>query len=61
MAAARPWTGYQLVRASHAIRGRLPWRLAAFLTYAHQKGVLRQVGAVYQFRHARLQDRLAER
>ncbi len=39
--------------------GRLPWRLMAFLTEAHERGVLRRAGAVYQFRHARLQERLA--
>jgi len=38
---------------------RLPWQLPGFLDDAHRRGVLRQVGAVYQFRHARLQDRLA--
>jgi hypothetical protein len=38
---------------------RLPWRLMAFLDEAHSRGVLRQVGAVYQFRHARLQEQLA--
>jgi hypothetical protein len=37
---------------------RLPWRLIAFLDDACQQGVLRQAGAVYQFRHARLQDHL---
>ncbi len=30
-----------------------------FLEDARERGVLRIVGAVYQFRHARLQDRLA--
>lgn len=40
---------------------RLPWRLLAFLDDACQRGVLRQAGAVYQFRHARLQDHLADR
>jgi hypothetical protein len=30
-----------------------------FLNDAHERGVLRTVGPVYQFRHARLQDRLA--
>lgn len=40
---------------------RLPWRTMAFLSDAHQRGVLRQVGAVYQFRHIRLQERLAAR
>ncbi|MEV0389384.1 hypothetical protein [Nonomuraea sp. NPDC050643] len=39
--------------------GRLPWRLMSFLAEAHEKGVLRQVGAVYEFRHIRLQERLA--
>ncbi|MFQ6141961.1 helix-turn-helix domain-containing protein [Streptomyces seoulensis] len=41
------------------LTGRLPWALAAFLDDAYQRGVLRQAGAVYQFRHARLQSRLA--
>ncbi|MFE2297726.1 NACHT domain-containing protein [Streptomyces sp. NPDC059445] len=39
--------------------GRLPWRLMAFLEEAHQRGVLRQAGATYEFRHARLQEHLA--
>jgi hypothetical protein len=39
---------------------RAPARLLRFLEDAHRRGVLRQVGAVYQFRHARLQDHLAE-
>jgi hypothetical protein len=30
-----------------------------FLADAHQRGVLRQAGAVYQFRHAELQRHLA--
>lgn len=42
------------------LRGQLPWRTMAFLEDAHRRGVLRQFGAVYQFRHGRLQDRLAE-
>ncbi|MFG2919819.1 hypothetical protein ACGF0D_44045, partial [Kitasatospora sp. NPDC048298] len=42
------------------LTGRLPWRAMAFLEDAHQeRGVLRQAGAVFQFRHARLQERLA--
>jgi transcriptional regulator with XRE-family HTH domain len=39
---------------------RLPWALIAFLDDACQRGVLRQVGAVYQFRHARLQAHLTD-
>jgi len=37
----------------------LPFGFMAFLDDAHRRGVLRQVGAVYEFRHARLQERLA--
>ncbi|WP_432953476.1 NACHT domain-containing protein [Micromonospora haikouensis] len=39
---------------------RLPWRVMTFLEDAHRKrGVLRQAGAFYQFRHTRLQDHFA--
>ncbi|MBF6055454.1 membrane protein [Streptomyces eurocidicus] len=41
------------------LTGRLPWATVAFLEDAYQRGVLRQAGAVYQFRHARLQEHLA--
>ncbi|MEV1069947.1 NACHT domain-containing protein [Streptomyces sp. NPDC050263] len=44
-----------------SLRRRLPWRVNAFLADAARRGVLRQAGAVYQFRHTRLQDRLASR
>ncbi|WP_203227476.1 hypothetical protein [Streptomyces aurantiacus] len=57
--AASTWGWYLLSRTWLALRGDLPWRLMRFLDDAHQRGVLRQAGAVYQFRHARLQDRLA--
>ncbi|GAA1988624.1 helix-turn-helix domain-containing protein [Amycolatopsis minnesotensis] len=40
------------------LTGRLPWAVLAFLDDAYQRGVLRQAGAVYQFRHARLQHHL---
>ncbi|GAA2357381.1 DnaJ C-terminal domain-containing protein [Streptomyces violaceusniger] len=56
-----PWADYLLARSLLAARGLLPWRLEAFLADAHRRGVLRQVGSVYQFRHARLRDRLAGR
>ncbi|MFH8474129.1 NACHT domain-containing protein [Streptomyces sp. NPDC018000] len=49
-----------LVRVWLPLTGRLPWAVNAFLDDAHERGVLRQAGAVYQFRHARLRDRLAE-
>lgn len=44
-----------------AFRRRLPRNLMRFLDDAHRLGVLRQAGAVYQFRHARLRDWLASR
>jgi hypothetical protein len=38
------------------LKGDLPWRTRAFLRDAHQRGVLRQAGAFYQFRHSLLQE-----
>ncbi|MEU4770062.1 hypothetical protein AB0H12_43270 [Actinosynnema sp. NPDC023794] len=58
---ASAWAHYTSARLVPAARGRLPWRLQAFLAEAHRLGILRQVGAVYQFRHARLQNHLAAR
>lgn len=53
------WCWSLISRCWLALADKLPWRPMAFLNDAHQRGVLRQTGAVYQFRHARLQDRLA--
>ncbi|MFD7897398.1 hypothetical protein [Streptomyces sp. NPDC059743] len=54
-----PWGQWvTLSRIWLPLTGRLPWAVSAFLQDAHRRGVLRQVGAVYQFRHARLQDHL---
>ncbi|MBE1576268.1 helix-turn-helix domain-containing protein [Amycolatopsis roodepoortensis] len=39
---------------------KLPWAVTAFLDDAYRRGILRQSGAVYQFRHARLQQHLAK-
>jgi hypothetical protein len=47
-----------LARIRLPLTRRLPWRLIAFLDDACRLGVLRQAGAVYQFRHSRLQDHL---
>lgn len=56
------WGAFVLTRVWLAARGRIPFDLMAFLADAHEKrGVLRQVGAVYQFRHIELQRRLATR
>jgi hypothetical protein len=41
--------------------GGAPVRLMRFLEDAHARHVLRTAGPVYQFRHARLQERLADR
>ncbi|MCX4729469.1 helix-turn-helix domain-containing protein [Streptomyces sp. NBC_01363] len=40
------------------LTGKLPWDTDVFLDDAYRRGVLRQVGAVYQFRHIRLQHHL---
>jgi hypothetical protein len=53
------WIHLLFVRLWLAPRRRLPWRLLSFLEEAHRRGVLRQSGAVYQFRHAFLQEALA--
>ena len=41
-------------------RGEAPVRLLRFLDDARERQILRTVGPMYQFRNARLQDRLAE-
>jgi hypothetical protein len=56
-----PWGSFTAVRCWLAIRGQLPWSLMDFLSDAHQRAVLRQIAAVYQFRHVRLQRCLAAR
>jgi hypothetical protein len=55
------WPRWVLARAALASTGNLPWRLVSFLEDAHKRGVLRQAGAFYQFRHVELQRRLVER
>jgi len=55
------WPLYILCRGLLTLRHNLPWSLMRFLDDAHHRGVLRQVGAIYQFRHIKLQDRLATR
>jgi len=56
---SRAWGFYAVSRIWLALRGDQPWRLMRFLEDAHRRGVLRQSGAMYQFRHARVQDHLA--
>jgi hypothetical protein len=47
---------FLVLRLTHGV----PVRLLRFLDDAYDRGVMRTVGPIYQFRHARLQDRLAE-
>jgi hypothetical protein len=58
IALSHTWPQYLIATGWLAARGRLPWRLAAFLTEAHDLQILRQRGGTYQFRHASLQDHL---
>ena len=55
----RTWSS-TLAFAQLAARWNTPIRLMRFLEDARERNILRAVGPVYQFRHARLQDRLAE-
>jgi len=60
-ATPKAWGRFVICKVFLALRGRQPWRLMSFLDDAHRRGVLRQAGAVYQFRHIELQQRLALR
>jgi hypothetical protein len=55
------WISWVISRIGVALRKQLPWPLMDFLVDAHNRGVLRQAGVVYQFRHINLQHRLAAR
>ncbi|MFE7583887.1 NACHT domain-containing protein [Streptomyces gardneri] len=58
--AVSAWGRFQVARLYFAATGRLPLRIMAFLKDAHQRGVLRQSGGAYRFRHIELRDRLAQ-
>ncbi|MFE5952569.1 NACHT domain-containing protein, partial [Streptomyces massasporeus] len=54
------WIEYLVALIRLAVMRRVPWCFISFLADAHERrGVLRQVGAVYQFRHIDLQRHLA--
>jgi hypothetical protein len=57
---SKTWGAFVFSRTWLALRGHQPWQLMRFLEDARRRGVLRQSGGVYQFRHARLQDYLIE-
>jgi hypothetical protein len=59
LAASRTWPS-ALAMAQLAREWDTPVRLMKFLDDARERGVLRTAGPAWQFRHARLQDRLAE-
>jgi predicted lipid-binding transport protein (Tim44 family) len=54
-----PALGLLAVAPLLRVRGRSPLVMMRFLEAARRKQVLRQAGAVYQFRHADLQNHLA--
>ncbi|WP_405786538.1 NACHT domain-containing protein [Streptomyces sp. NBC_00029] len=59
--ASTSWAPYAAATSLLALRGHVPWHLQAFLADAHRRGVLRQAGTAYQFRHRELQRHLAGR
>jgi hypothetical protein len=52
------WGWFWVASIWLGIRRKLPFRFMRFSSDAYGRGVLRRAGAVYQFRHARLQARL---
>lgn len=60
LALGSAWGEFCVARTWFALRGDLPWMLFSFVQDAHGRGLLRQTGVAYQFRHTRLQDRLAD-
>jgi hypothetical protein len=53
---------FLIARVWLSLRGELPWRFMAFLTDAHlERGVLRENGAVYEFRHLEIAKYLARK
>ncbi|MGV9853771.1 NACHT domain-containing protein [Streptomyces sp. NPDC003442] len=57
--AVSAWGRYCAARFWLGLGGHLPWRLTHFLRDAHRRGVLRQSGGSYRFRHLELQHALA--
>jgi hypothetical protein len=53
------WGTFNIARVWLAVVSGMPLGIMGFLQEAHDRGVLRQVGGVYQFRHIRLQEQLA--
>jgi hypothetical protein len=49
---------YRAARLLLFLGRQMPWRIIQFFADAHRRGVLRQAGATYQFRHLRLMEHL---
>ena len=58
--AATASTWYYATNLYLRVKGQLPFPLLPFLEEAYRAQLLRKAGAVYQFRHARLRQRLVE-
>jgi hypothetical protein len=52
------WLRFTVARLWSAARKHTPLRIMLFLHDAHRRGILRRIGPVYQFRHARLLEHL---
>ncbi|GAA0234109.1 hypothetical protein GCM10010492_36190 [Saccharothrix mutabilis subsp. mutabilis] len=55
------WVKFGIARFWFWVFRKTPWRLMEFLEDAHRRGVLRQVGGSYQFRHLRIREYLAKK
>src|SRR5262249_46334951 len=58
-ASASAWARWLTAGCWLAARRTVPWRFMRFVDDAHRRGVLRQLGGVYQFSHTKVQQRLA--
>jgi hypothetical protein len=58
-ASSSRWPAYFGARVLLWLSRALPWRVTDFLADAHDRGVLRRTGSVYQFRHALIKNSLA--
>ncbi|MDG9677394.1 NACHT domain-containing protein [Micromonospora sp. DH14] len=56
---ASPWGRFETARLIFAAQGALPLQLVGFLEFCRERGILRQTGPQYQFRHIVLLESLA--
>lgn len=56
---SRSWGAYVFATLCLGVHDDFPWHAMQFLEDAHRRGVLRQSGRVYQFRHEHLRKYLA--